>query len=107
MPVDLEQRWPVPYWLIDAGMSAMLIQLAAVDRGLAHCFFAVPTDRVTALTAAFGVPTGLVPIGAITVGFADPTTLPRNLRPSRKSAADVVSYRRFGQSRESAHGVEG
>ena len=29
-----ESRWPVPYWYIDTGFTALLILLAVVDEGL-------------------------------------------------------------------------
>ena len=42
-------RWPVPYWDVDTGMAALVLQLAAVDDGLAGCFFGVPPERIPAL----------------------------------------------------------
>ncbi len=63
-----ESRWPVPYWLIDTGMAALLMLLTTVDEGLGACFFGIPPDRTAAFRAAFGVPDDLEPIGAITVG---------------------------------------
>ena len=35
-----ESRWPVPYWYIDTGFTALLILLAVVDEGLGPCFSA-------------------------------------------------------------------
>ncbi|MGA8992836.1 MAG: nitroreductase family protein [Nocardioidaceae bacterium] len=63
-----EAQWPVPYWHVDAGMASLLVLLTAVDEGLGACFFGVPGDRVDALRAAFGVPGGYTPVGAVTVG---------------------------------------
>lgn len=90
----LDQRWPVPYWHIDAGMAALLIQLAAIDAGLACCWFGVPTDRVAALAAAFGVPTRMIPVGVVSLGYgvAAPTT--SRVRAHRPRS-EVVSYGRF------------
>ena len=95
-PADLDRRWPVPYWHVDAGMAAMLVQLAAVDRGLACCFFAVPTDRVAPLGAAFAVPPGMVPVGVVSVGYPDPSAPRRGRRVHRRDVAEMVSYQRFG-----------
>jgi nitroreductase len=63
-----ENRWPVPYWHIDAGMASLLILQTAVDDGLGACFFGIPPDHVEALRQAFGIPATFDPIGAITIG---------------------------------------
>ncbi|GAB3944305.1 hypothetical protein GCM10029976_068300 [Kribbella albertanoniae] len=74
------ERWPAPYWSIDTGMAAMLLQLAAIDEGLdAFLFWLMPdaaTDfadlevavHVQRFRDAFGIPEGLDPIGAIAIG---------------------------------------
>ncbi|WP_149204129.1 nitroreductase family protein [Actinotalea subterranea] len=61
-------RWPVPYWHVDAGMAALLVLLTAVDEGLGACFFGVPGPSVAALRREFGVPDAFAPVGALTVG---------------------------------------
>lgn len=63
-----EQRWPVPYWHVDAGMAALLVLQTAVDEGLGACFFGIPGTRLSAFREEFGVPEGYAPVGAITVG---------------------------------------
>ncbi|MCW2527539.1 MAG: nitroreductase [Pseudonocardiales bacterium] len=89
-PTDLDERWPVPYWHLDAAMAGLLILLSAVDDELGACFFGVPTARVEALRQLFGLPVDLVPVGAITIGFADPD---HRSKPARhRPMADVVSY---------------
>ncbi len=62
------QEWPVPYWLVDTGMAALLVLQTAVDEGLGACFFALPAEHVDRFRVAFDIPHHLVPIGAITVG---------------------------------------
>ena len=101
--VRLEDRWPVPYWHVDAGMAALLILLGAVDEGLGACFFGVPPDRVDAVRHRFGVPDRLVPVGVVSLGYAPPDGAygargGRTVgRPSRlRPRGDVVSYGRFG-----------
>jgi nitroreductase len=37
-----ESHWPVPYWYIDTGFTALLILLAVVDEGLGAVFFGIP-----------------------------------------------------------------
>jgi nitroreductase len=82
--------WPAPYWDIDTGFAALLVLLTAVDQGLGACFFGIPKTRLEAVRAAFGIPASFLPIGAITVGYADEA--PRDLR-SRRKAADQVVHR--------------
>lgn len=64
-----EDRWSAPYWFVDAGMAAMSALLAAVDGGLAACFFGVPPDRVSAVRTAFGVPAEQLSVGVISLGY--------------------------------------
>jgi len=85
-----EQRWMVPYWDVDAGFAAMLMLLTAVDAGLGALFFAVSEhDR---FRAAFGVPDGYTPVGALAIGHPLPDepsrSLARGWRPS-----DAVVHR--------------
>jgi nitroreductase len=65
------QDWPVPYWLVDTAMSAMLALLAAVDGGLGALFFGIFAHQAAVL-AELGVPDGYQPIGAIALGYPDP-----------------------------------
>jgi len=67
-----EVHWPVPYWWVDVGMSALLILQTAVDEGLGACFFGVPGERWSHLREEFGIPEGYAPVGAITVGHRHP-----------------------------------
>jgi nitroreductase len=90
-----EARWPVPYWHIDTGMASLLVLLGAVDRGLAGCFFGVPTEHWDALRAAFAVPSRLTPIGAISLGYRAPDQRSPSLRRGRRTTAEVVTYGRF------------
>ena len=69
-----EDRWPVPYWYVDAGMAALLILQTAVDEGLGACFFGIPGEHLDAFRAAFGIPADHAPVGAITVGHRLPDT---------------------------------
>jgi nitroreductase len=43
-----EARWPVPYWYIDTGFTALLILLAAVDEGLGAVFFGIQPEIMVA-----------------------------------------------------------
>jgi nitroreductase len=90
-----EARWPVPYWHIDTGMAAMLFLLGAQEQGLAACFFGVPPTRWAALFDAFRVPSGLAPIGVISLGAPAPDVRSPSLRRGRRSLAEVVRYGSF------------
>jgi nitroreductase len=63
-----EAHWPVPYWHIDTGFTALLMLLTAVDEGLGALFFGLPPDVTRRFRQAFGVPEAFVPIGAVAVG---------------------------------------
>ncbi|MEN3338630.1 MAG: hypothetical protein V7647_2306 [Acidobacteriota bacterium] len=91
-----EQRWPVPYWHIDAGMAALLLLLGAVDAGLGACFFGVPGERWAALRAAFEVPAELTPVGVVSLGYPAPDLRSPSLRRGRRPLDDVVAYGSFG-----------
>jgi nitroreductase len=63
-----EKHWPVPYWDIDTGFTALLMLLTAVNEGLGALFFGLPPDVTARFRSAFGVPDAYVPIGAVVVG---------------------------------------
>jgi nitroreductase len=70
--LDQAERWPVPYWDIDAGMASMLILLAAVNEGLGAWFFGIFAGECEML-ARFGVPDEFKPIGVIGLGYSVPS----------------------------------
>ena len=90
-----EARWPVPYWHIDAGMAALLMLLTVVDEGLAACFFGIPPEKLPGYRAAFGVPAGFTPIGAITVGYPAPDRRSPSLKRGRRGVDEVVHRGRW------------
>jgi nitroreductase len=65
------ERWPVPYWDLDAAMSAMLILLAAVDEGLGAIFTGIVANERKMLDS-LGVPADRRPIGMIGLGYIHP-----------------------------------
>ena len=60
-------RWPVPYWDVDAGMAAMALLYAVVDAGLGALFFGIFRSE-DELLSELGVPSGVRPIGAVAIG---------------------------------------
>jgi nitroreductase len=85
-----EARWEVPYWYIDTGFATLLILLAVVDARLGAVFFGPPD--IADFRVEFGVPPEWMPIGAVAVGYPDPSADPvEPARPSdRKSLAELV-----------------
>jgi nitroreductase len=92
-----ESRWPVPYWDVDTGMSAMILLLAAQARELGACFFGVPGERWDALRAAFAVPSRLRPVGVVALGSPVPGPRSPSLRRGRRRVEDVVSWGTYGR----------
>ena len=86
-----EARWLVPYWHVDAGMSALLMLMTAVDEGLGACFFGVPPHELDPVRAEFGIPDEWVPVGAVAIGHPDPTRTSRPSRP-RKPTAQAMHF---------------
>lgn len=88
-------RWPVPYWIVDASFAAMLIQLAAIDEGLGVLFFG-PFDESDAVLRALEVPEGYEAIGTIAIGWRDESRDTRKgtsaSRPKHHEA-DVIHWR--------------
>ncbi len=62
-----EEPWPVPYWWMDIGATALLIHLAAIDEGLG-AGFAGPYGIDGAIERELGVPPDFVAVGVIPVG---------------------------------------
>jgi nitroreductase len=87
-----EARWPVPYWYIDTGFTALLILLAVVDEGLGAVFFGLPPENMADFRTQFGVPDQWMPIGAIAIGYPDPASdpVPPARASDRKSLDELV-----------------
>lgn len=91
---DDQGQWPSPYWDIDTGMASVIALLAAVDQGLAGCFFGIPAARLRAVRTAFAVPERLSPIGVMAMGYEADYVRPRPAR-RRRPLNEVVSWGRF------------
>ncbi|MBI1378597.1 MAG: nitroreductase family protein [Frankiales bacterium] len=90
-----EQRWPVPFWYVDAGMASMCMLLAAVEEGLGAWFFGVAHGEEEVLRR-FGVPEGLRPAGYIALGLAadaDPLSQTSSARTRRRRPVDELVHR--------------
>ncbi|MHB8669863.1 MAG: nitroreductase family protein [Acidimicrobiales bacterium] len=67
-------RWPTPWWHVDAGFAALIMLLTAVDADLGALFFGV--FAVEAVRREFGVPGAFDPIGAVAIGYPGPADRP-------------------------------
>ena len=65
---DSTDRWPVPYWWVDAGAAAMAMLTAATAHGLGSLLFG-QFDHADALRSRFGVPADRAAIGTLAMGF--------------------------------------
>jgi nitroreductase len=65
-PDGSEIEWPVPYWHMDVGCSAMVLLLAAVNEGLAAGF--AGAHDLDALRRLLGIPDEVTPVGVIPIG---------------------------------------
>jgi nitroreductase len=92
-----EERWPVPFWHMDAAMAALLILQTCVDEGLGACYFGIPVDKVTAVRTAFAIDPDFDPIGVITLGHRVESTgnAGSPARRVRKPIDDVVHRGRW------------
>lgn len=92
-----EARWPVPYWYIDTGFTALLILLTVVDEGLGAVFFGLPPENMADFRTQYGVPDQWMPIGAIAIGYPDPAAdpVPPARASDRKSLDELVHRGRW------------
>jgi nitroreductase len=65
---DPLERWPVPYWFVDAGQAIFGLLLAAVDAGLGACLLGTFRGEAT-LRQALGVPPTWRVAGAVLLGW--------------------------------------
>lgn len=92
-----EDRWPMPFWHMDAAMASLLILQTAVDACLGGCFFGIPPERTAAVRAEFAIDPDFDPVGVITLGHrtADSGNPGSPSRRRRTPFADVVHRGRW------------
>jgi nitroreductase len=88
-----EIDWPIPYWYVDVGATVMLILLAAIDEGLAAGFLG--THRTADLQAELGLPTDMIPVGVITVGYPLPDRRSGSLKRGWVKAGNFVHWEQW------------
>lgn len=93
--LDRADAWPVPFWDVDAGMAAMLLQLAAVDAGLATWFFGVAHGEHE-LRSRLGVPVDMRLVGVVALGHRAPDETPSGSGAARPRRALAEQLHRNG-----------
>ena len=91
------EKWPTPYWTVDASMATMALLLAAHDAGLGALFFAVFNDP-RRIRGEFGVPENLELLGAIALGHPNSGARSRpgvSAKRARAGVDEVVHHDRW------------
>ena len=94
-----EIGWPAPYWYVDAGSAFVLLQLAAIDEGLATGVYGVLPDDVPAAKSLLGVPDDVHFVCLVTIGVPAPdpreTSLVSRLSQRRLPLDELVRWERW------------
>jgi FMN reductase [NAD(P)H] len=103
-PDGSEIPWPVPFWWFDVGALLMLVQLAAINEGLATGFYS-PADphELAALAELVNLPEDVALAGIVTIGHPadglaeDPDDRPTagRLAKRRKPLSHLVRWQRW------------
>ena len=101
-----EIGWPAPYWYVDAGAAFMLLQLAAIDEGLAAGVYGVLAEQVPGVKSILGVPDDVHFVCLVTIGHpaADQqeTRLVSRLSQRRLALEELVRWERWDASVETS-----
>jgi nitroreductase len=65
-----EIDWPIPYWYMDIGATALLVHQAAINEGLAAGYLGLAD--YSDLKAELQIPADMQPVGIITIGYPLP-----------------------------------
>jgi FMN reductase [NAD(P)H] len=94
-----EIEWPIPYWHFDAGATAMLLLLAAIDEGYAAGLFGVFAEAIQPFKELLGIPGDVAVACCITIGKPGDDSswdaLTSRLTQARKPVDDLVHWERW------------
>jgi FMN reductase [NAD(P)H] len=97
-----EIGWPAPYWYVDAGSLFLLLQLAAIDEGLAAGVYGVLPDHVPAVKALLSVPDDVHFVCVVTIGVPAPdpqeTSLVSRLSQRRLPLDELIRFERWEEA---------
>lgn len=95
----VEIGWPAPYWYVDAGAAFLLLQLAAIDEGLAAGVYGVAPEQVPDVKRLLGVPDDVHFVCLVTIGHPTPdaqeTRLASRLSQRRLGLDELVRWERW------------
>ena len=95
-----EIGWPAPYWYVDAGALFMLLQLAALDEGLAAGVYGVLPAQAPVVKELLGVPEDIHFVCLVTIGRRDPEASESRqisrLSQRRRPLDELVHWERWG-----------
>jgi nitroreductase len=96
---DEEIGWPAPYWYVDAGAAFLLLQLAAIDEGLAAGVYGVLPEQVPEVKAVLAVPEDVHFVCLVTIGHPAPdpqeSRLVSRLSQRRLALEELVRWERW------------
>ena len=93
------ERWPAPFWYVDAGMTVLAMLLTATDQELGACFFGVPAGRTDRVRRAYGVPEDQLSVGVVSLGYPVPAAATGSpIRRPRRPAEELVYHERWGNT---------
>ena len=97
-----EIGWPAPYWYVDAGAAFLLLQLAAIDEGLASGVYGVLPEQVPPVKELLGVPDDVHFVCLVTIGRRSPyprdAELVSRLSQRRLGLDELVRWERWDAS---------
>lgn len=88
-----EVDWPIPYWYMDIGATALLVHLAAIDEGLAAGYLGLAD--YTDLKAELGIPADQQPVGVITIGHPLPDRRSGSLKRGWVKSDDFAHWEKW------------
>lgn len=88
-----EIDWPIPYWYMDIGATALLVHLAAIDEGLAAGYLGLAD--YTDLKSELGIPADQQPVGVITIGHPLPDRRSGSLKRGWVAKDDFAHWDRW------------
>lgn len=88
------EKWPAPYWTIDAAFATMLFLGAAHDVGLGSLFFALSRGE-TELRARCSIPDEVEILGALALGWPREGVERKGRSASRRrrNASEILRFR--------------
>lgn len=88
-----EIDWPIPYWYMDIGATALLVHQAAINEDLAAGFLGLAD--YTELKDLLGIPADQQPVGIITIGHPLPDRRSGSLKRGWVKSDDFAHWEKW------------